>query len=176
MVPLSRPRISSCFLPRSGLRRWLRLRSSHLPLPASQPSLTILFVGLLMATSKFEILNLGSLSGCLHRARVLSQTFSTWINPWHPYTPRLTSMLGSSLSGQANNRLMVGLSPNPCSNHGSIVHFRVLNKIPKPHITCSTLSTFSATHTYDVISGEFWGLVLIWIGVLPVLISWLKKS
>ena len=31
-------------------------------------------------------------------------------------------------------------------------------------------------HTYDVISGEFWGLVLIWIGVLPVVISWLKKS
>lgn len=30
-------------------------------------------------------------------------------------------------------------------------------------------------HTYDVSSGELWGLALLWIGFLPILIYWIKN-
>jgi hypothetical protein len=30
-------------------------------------------------------------------------------------------------------------------------------------------------HTYNVAEGELWGLVLIWIGILPIVISWVKN-
>lgn len=30
-------------------------------------------------------------------------------------------------------------------------------------------------HTYDAIAGEFWGLVLLWLGLMPVAIFFLKK-
>jgi hypothetical protein len=37
------------------------------------------------------------------------------------------------------------------------------------------LSWVEIFHTYDVLSGEFWGLVLLWIGILPIAMFWLKN-
>lgn len=31
-------------------------------------------------------------------------------------------------------------------------------------------------HTYNVMAGEFWGLVLVWLGLMPIAIFWLKKK
>ena len=37
------------------------------------------------------------------------------------------------------------------------------------------LSWAEVRHTYDVMAGEFWGLVLLWIGLLPVVVFFVKK-
>ncbi len=39
----------------------------------------------------------------------------------------------------------------------------------------SKLSWPEILHTYDVTDGEFWGLVLVWIGFLPITIFGAKK-
>jgi len=31
-------------------------------------------------------------------------------------------------------------------------------------------------HTYNVTDGELWGLVLLWIGCLPIFIFWIRKD
>jgi hypothetical protein len=38
------------------------------------------------------------------------------------------------------------------------------------------LSWSEILHTYDVTAGEYWGLVLVWIGLLPIAVFWMKKS